>query len=217
MQLQGKKVHFLGDSITEGVGASSGGTCYVAQVAERSGAVCRNYGISGTRIARQTHPSEPASFDLDFCMRVDGMEPDADVVVVFGGTNDYGHGDAPFGVPSDRTPDTFYGALHTLYTALICRYPCARIVVLTPLHRCGEVVSAEKRPGAEGQPLKRYAAAIREVAEEYALPVLDLFAMSGLQPNIPVIQDIYFPDGLHPNDAGHARIAELIVGFLQRL
>lgn len=217
MQLQGKKIHFLGDSITEGVGASSSGTCYVAQVAERSGAVCRNYGISGTRIARQTHPSDPASFDLDFCMRVDGMDPDADVVVVFGGTNDYGHGDAPFGVPSDRTPDTFYGALHTLYTALICRYPQSKIVVLTPLHRCGEEISVEKRPGVELRPLKQYVEAIREAAEYYSLPVLDLFAVSGLQPNVPVIRERDLPDGLHPNDAGHARLAELIVRFLQQL
>lgn len=28
-------------------------------------------------------------------MRVDEMDDDADIVIVFGGTNGYGHGDAP--------------------------------------------------------------------------------------------------------------------------
>lgn len=217
MQLQGKKINFLGDSITEGVGASCPAARYVDRVAARSGAICRNYGISGTRIARQTRPSDPATFDLDFCMRAADMDPDADVVIVFGGTNDYGHGDAPFGVMSDRTPDTFYGALHTLYTSLLVRYPFSRIIVLTPLHRCAEVRSPEKPADRQSLPLKQYVEAIREVAEYYALPVLDLFAGSGLQPNVPVIQMQYFPDGLHPNDAGHQRIAESIVQFLRSL
>ena len=47
---------------------------------------------------------------------------DADGVVVFGGTDDFGHGDAPIGTPSDRTYDTFYGACHVLFSKLIEKY-----------------------------------------------------------------------------------------------
>ena len=217
MQLQGKKINFIGDSITQGAGASCEQARYVDRVAEFSGALCRNYGISGTRIARKLHPVGPDDFDLDFCMRVDTMDADADAVVVFGGTNDFGQGDAPMGAISDRTPETFYGALHTLLSSLLCRYPRGRIIVLTPLHRCAEDFSVEKQPGVENLPLKRYVEAIREVAEYYALPVLDLYAMSGIQPNVPVIKEMYLPDGLHPNDEGHRRLAELIVGFLKHI
>ena len=64
---------------------------------------------------------------IDYCRRYKTMDPDADIIVVFGGTNDFGHGDAPLGEMSDRTVDTFYGALHTLYTSLITRYPEAPI------------------------------------------------------------------------------------------
>ena len=60
------------------------------------------------------------------------------VVAVFGGTNDYGHGDAPVGSFEDRTPDTFYGALHYLYSGLKEMYPKATIFVMLPLHREGE-------------------------------------------------------------------------------
>lgn len=91
------KVIFLGDSITEGVGASSGANKYVNKVAEFCKAEVKNFGVSGTRIARQTTPSEYILFDYDFQMRVEVMSKNVDKVFVFGGTNDYGHGDAKIG------------------------------------------------------------------------------------------------------------------------
>ena len=212
MHLQGLKINFLGDSITEGAGASAQSQCFVSVLGRHTGAEVRNYGIGGTRIARRHVPHENPRYDQDFCQRVPLMAPDADAVVVFGGTNDYGHGDAPLGTMADRTPDTFYGALHTLYTSLLTRYPDAIILVITPTHRLQEDV-----PDSNGLPLKAYVDAIREVAEAYSLPVLDLYATSGLQPGVPAIQARYMPDGLHPNDAGHARLADRIQKALERL
>ena len=209
MELKGKKINFLGDSITEGVGASEYAHCYVEQFAAATGAVCRNYGIGGTRIARRRVPYDNPIFDQDFPSRVPEMDPDADVVVVFGGTNDYGHGDAPLGEMSDRTVWTYYGALHVLFTALIEKYPTAQIVILTPLHREDE----EKRTPI----LKPFVDATRQVAEYYSLPVLDLWANYGIQPRIPVMKNMYVPDGLHPNDAGHAILANKLRAFLEQL
>ncbi|MBQ9393273.1 MAG: SGNH/GDSL hydrolase family protein, partial [Oscillospiraceae bacterium] len=65
--------------------------------------------------------------------------------------------------------------------------------------------------------LRPFVDAIREVAEYYALPVLDLYAMSGLQPCVPTIMERYVPDGLHPNDAGHEILARRIGAFLSAL
>ena len=209
MELKGKKINFLGDSITEGVGASEYAHCYVEQFAAATGAVCRNYGISGTRIAKRRVPYENPEFDRYYASRVPEMDPDADVVVVFGGTNDYGHGDAPLGEMNDRTVWTYYGALHVLFTALIEKYPTAQIVILTPLHREDE----EKRTPI----LKPFVDATRQVAEYYSLPVLDLWANYGIQPRIPVMKNMYVPDGLHPNDAGHAILANKLRAFLEQL
>ena len=209
MELKGKKINFLGDSITEGVGASEYARCYVEQFAAATGAVCRNYGISGTRIAKRRVPYEIPEFDRYYASRVPEMDPDADIVVVFGGTNDYGHGDAPLGEMNDRTVWTYYGALHVLFTALIEKYPAAQIVVLTPLHRDDE----EKRTPT----LKPFVDATRQVAEFYSLPVLDLWANYGIQPRIPVMKNMYVPDGLHPNDAGHAILANKLRAFLEQL
>ena len=216
MELSGAKINFLGDSITFGHGTSAESKRFTNRIAAEQGAICRNYGISGTRIARQKAPPQCPDFDLDFNLRMADMDSDADAVVIFGGTNDFGHGDAPIGSMEDRTCDTFYGALHTLYANLIVKYPTAKIVILTPLHRCNE-----DNPRGDGNKqtdvgvLRDYVQVIRQVAEFYALPVLDLFAISGLQPRVPAIQQRYIPDGLHPNDAGHQILADLLVRYLR--
>ena len=212
MELKGKKINFLGDSITEGVGASSPDKCFVSVFAEKTGAICRNYGIGGSRIAKQKVPSENPRHDMYFSSRVEDMDADADIIVVFGGTNDYGHGDAPIGEFTDRTPDTFYGGLHYLMSGLIEKYPEAVIVFATPLHRGGDTNSRDGRPN-----LKGFRDMILEVAEYYSIPVLDLWSMSGISTNSKTIVETYIPDSLHPNDAGHVILADRIIGFLQAL
>lgn len=216
MELKGTKINFLGDSITEGAGTSSHDKMFTMLIEREYGAICQNYGIGGTRIARQK-TATVEKWDRDFISRVPEMDNDADVVVVFGGTNDFGHGDAPLGTMSDRTPYTFYGALHCLYTALTEKYPDVPVVILTPLHRLNEdSPKGDNKPEPVGT-LKEYVNIIREVAEYYSFPVLDLYKESGLQPKVPVIQQKYIPDGLHPNDAGNEILAHKIARFLETL
>ncbi|MDD6051157.1 MAG: SGNH/GDSL hydrolase family protein [Clostridiales bacterium] len=212
MELHGLKINFLGDSITEGHGTSAEEKQFTSLIASQYGAISRCYGIGGTRLARQHKPSENPRHDLDFPSRVAEMDTDADVIAVFGGTNDFGHGDAPFGTFSDRSADTFCGALHVLFTSLLEKYPEATILVMTPLHRSGEDV-----PNMHGRVLKDYVDMIRRAAEYYSLPVLDLFAESGIQPAVPVMKEKYMPDGLHPNDAGHAILTDRIAKFIMNL
>jgi len=212
MNLQGLKINFLGDSITEGHGCSSVEKQFTSLIAEQYGAITRCYGIGGTRLARQTKPSENPRHDLDFPSRVKEMDPDADLIVVFGGTNDFGHGDAPFGAFSDRTADTFCGATHELFTSLLNKYPEATIMVMTPLHRASEAI-----PNMHGKVLKEYVDVIRQAAEYYSLPVLDLYATSGIQPGVPVMMEKFMPDGLHPNDAGHVILTNKIARFIESL
>ena len=212
MDFRGFKINFLGDSITEGVGVSYPQNRYTDVFARKYGPITvRNYGISGTRIARQIHPTKDhPEWDLDFCLRVKTMDPDADLIVVFGGVNDFGHGDAPFGIETDRTPQTFIGACHTLLRTLIERYPTATVVMITPLHG-----TVEERPGKH--PLKDYVNVIRKVAAAYSVPILDLYSESGIQPKISAQKKAYLPDGVHPNDAGAERIANRLAAFLHRL
>lgn len=216
MQLEGKHIIFLGDSITEGSGASCSETCFVKIFQQLSKSIVYNFGKCGTRIARQQKPYPIAEFDKNFIDRIDTMPDYADVVVVFGGTNDFGHGDAPLGCFDDRTDNTFYGACHTLLSKLITKYPTAEIIVITPLHRVSEddTKNAANLPCA---PLKRYVEIEKEVANYYSIPVLDLWSVSGLQPKNIVNHTTYFSDDIHPNDNGHNRIANRLYNFLHTL
>lgn len=216
MKLEGLKINFLGDSITEGVGASSADKIYHALVKKEAGlAEARNYGISATRFALQQNPQNECPDRWSFCERFAKMDDDADIVVVFGGTNDYGHGNAPLGKFEDRTPDTFYGACHTLFSGLVKKYLGKPVVIMTPLHRTHEMrKTGDAKPEPVGT-LKDYVDIIREVAEYYSLPVLDLYRISGLQPEIDVIKSTYMPDGLHPSDAGNRVIADKLLRFLE--
>ena len=222
MKLEGLKINFLGDSITFGVGASNPDAVYHAILKrEVNLAEARNYGISGTKIAIQKGTLEKPKDDYidvnSFCERFEQMDDDADVVVVFGGTNDYGAGDAPIGTFADRTPDTFYGACHYLFSGLVKKYLGKPIVIMTPLHRLDEDRSSCPNKNADSKPLRVYVNIIREVAEYYSLPVLDMYANSGIQPELKEIRDAFVPDGTHPNDAGYALIAQKLKRFLEQL
>ena len=118
MELKGLKADFLGDSITEGVGASSIDKVWWKVLEKETGIIARGYGVGGTRIARQQSASANERWDHDFNERMLEMDKDADIIGVFGGTNDYGHGDAKIGNPSDTDPYTFYGGLNNLIEKL---------------------------------------------------------------------------------------------------
>ena len=217
MELKGSVINFLGDSITEGVGASCRENGFVDVLRRQYGLkAANNYGISGARIARQQEMTENRS-DRDYCMRVSEMDRNADAVVVFGGTNDYGHGQAPLGVWEDRDPHTFYGACHFLMDSLLTLYTGKPVLIVTPLHRLNE-----DDPRGDGKPLsvaplKTYYEILLRCAAYYALPVLDLYATSGIQPQNAICRQRLCPDGLHPSDEGHRLIARRIAQALKEL
>lgn len=117
-----RKAIFLGDSITEGVGVSDESKTYWSLVGKALNLQVKHYGVSGTRIAPQLVEINK-DWSESFIDRAKIMDKDADIVCVFGGTNDYGHGDLPIGKLGDTLPVTFYRALHTLFTYLYQTYP----------------------------------------------------------------------------------------------
>ena len=89
---------------------------------------------------------------------------------------------------------------------------------MTPLHRCNEDnLKGDGNKEIDVAPLSIYVDIIKEIALYYSIPVLDLFAVSGIQPRVPIMQNLYCPDGLHPNDEGHKLIASRLKGFLNAL
>ncbi len=207
MELKGKRITFLGDSITEGWGTSDARFRYDNVLAEKAqlGSIFTD-GIGGTRIAYQRRASDDPRRDLYFCGRAAALDLSGDVIVVFGGTNDYGHGDAPFGTAEDKTPDTFCGAVGWLMRFLRGRYPASKVVFMTPMRRQGGGVPSP----VTGKTLAEYADAIVKAGERYGVEVLDLYNTLGVDPDNEDDRARYTIDGLHPNDAGHELIAEAL-------
>lgn len=218
MNIKGKKIAFLGDSITSGVGTSSLKKVYWKVIERKTGAVCSGFGISGTRIAKQIVADPDAVHDrMHFITRIDKIDKNTDIIMVFGGVNDFAHGDAPLGKMSDRKDDTFYGACHLLYERLVESFPKADIFIITPLH-CAEEDNRYNAVGFKSNiKLSDYVNIIVEVASYYSLAVLDLYKISGIKPSIKVHREMFMPDGIHPNDAGNEKIANKIIAFLSSM
>ena len=215
MNVKGFKVNFLGDSITEGVGVSDQNNRYdnrIAKILEFS--ANNNYSISGSRLAHQSYPSEKPRYDLCFCGRAYDMDTTADMVVVFGGVNDYIHGDAPFGEIGDTVPSTFCGGVYFLMNFLRETYGDKPIIFMSPArcflrHQVDDLIpSVHDAKRVPGKPLIDYVDVIIETAKQFDIKVLDLYRNLGVDPHIPEQFKKYTTDGLHFNDEGHKLIAQ---------
>lgn len=208
------KINFLGDSITEGAGASCAEEKYVNVVGRLLGCEVRNFGVGGTRIARQTVPSEVGIYDEDFLKRSEKMPFDADMVFVFGGTNDYGHGDAELGSIDSDNVYTFCGAVNVLVEKLSKKYGKEKVCFILPLHRYDEGnLYGEGNKKKAGFSLSVYVETLICLLMQKNVAFLDL------RQHFPIPQtntgDAYTVDGLHPNPLGHRLIAEKIVEYIQ--
>lgn len=209
-----KKINFLGDSITQGAIAEREEWRYSALVAAHFGAEECNFGVGGTRIAKQRNKT----FDYDdneFMRRAVLLPKDADFTFVFGGTNDYGHGDAPLGTFEDRDEYTFYGAFRLLAEYMKNTFG-EKLCYILPLYRYAQ----EDPHGEEGQKktpvgtLKDYIEAERKVLNAYQIEYLDLSDVF-YEPRTKENADIY-ADGLHPNMKGHRLLADKIIEYLEK-
>lgn len=225
MNIHGFKVNFLGDSITEGTGVTNLADC---RYDNRLAVMCQlsavnNYGIGGSRLAHQIHPSAIPRFDLCFCGRAFNMDTSADMVIVYGGVNDYIHGDAPFGEMGDTTPATYCGGVYFLMNYIRQNYKNKPVIFMTPARCYLEGLVDDLLPSkhdekvTEGKPLLDYVDVIIETAKQFDIPVLDLYRNLGLDPHDPDCYKTYTIDGLHFNDEGHAIIAEKLKEFIDSL
>ena len=108
-KLSGLKWNVLGDSITSTDYANKR---YWEYISDEIGIEVINYGISGSRIAVSQGHDQP------MCIRYSNMN-DADIITVFGGTNDFSS-NVTLGDITSTDTQTFYGALNVLCKGLIC-------------------------------------------------------------------------------------------------
>lgn len=204
----GKCVNCLGDSITFGV--NNDGVSWADMLAELIPfRAVRKYGVCGSTISRYAGRND------SFCERYAGMTSDYDLLILFGGVNDFNHS-LPLGNMESREQNMFYGALHEIITGLFLKQPTSEILCVTPIKSfCIEKGYPHwNKKNEAGYKLVDYRNAIIDIAEYYSIPVLDLFMTSGMTPDHEAIKQIYLSDGLHPTKEGYQRIARKIAAFI---
>ncbi len=198
-----KKWDAIGDSITA-LNVYQGEVQNLTQLSP-----INSYGIAGTSITAVNKSDTNA-----ICNRIDNIDHSANIISIFGGTNDWAT-NKPLGNKNSTSVTTFYGALKTMITKIKAENPKAKIMMFTPLQRNSHAQGQPAGMGANlyGYTLIDYANAIKDVAQANNVPVLDLYNVSGI-----TVQNIdqYTKDGLLPNDVGFQMVSKVISAFIDK-
>lgn len=136
-----------------------------------------------------------------------------DYITILYGTNDF-TGGVPIGDDGSVATSQYKGALRHSIETILTAYPSIRIVLLTPIYRFwkenGTVTDSDSYE-ISGLKLVDYVEAVTDIADEYKLPVFNLYNSLGIN---KINRTTFLADGVHPIEAGLERIGESIASRL---
>ena len=121
---------------------------------------------------------------------------------------------------------TYRGRINKALDYVKRMYPKKQIVLLTPIHRAEFYANDSNWQPREdytnlcGEYIDAYVQSVKEAGNLWAVPVIDMNALSGLYPLMDEHAQFFKSasnDRLHPNDEGHRRMAMTLVYQLQIL
>lgn len=137
-----------------------------------------------------------------------------DICVIHYGTNDFASGN---GIAIDNDSDyddynTLCGALRYSIEKLLGAYPKLRIYVSLPVYRYwiaddGTITYAETYLNKNNKTLPEFVEALRNVAIEYSLPIIDGYYCLGIN---KINASMFLADGTHHNAVGRERFGRFI-------
>ena len=212
----GKKITCIGDSITAGSGTTKTYWSILDEILDPESMT--GMGVAGSCVSAT---SDYMTSNSPLISRYTSI-PASDIITIYMGTNDYGH-ETPMGTINDTEDISFYGALNVIIPGIKNAHPDAQLVWITPTHRygfgtskiLGTAFTYDYIPNGRGHSLGDYVSAIKDVCKKNSVPVIDLFDLSGMDPSLSEVRSAYMPDGLHPNAAGHEKIAAIIAKSLK--
>jgi lysophospholipase L1-like esterase len=204
---KGKKINYLGDSITLGAYTDGVAQRYTNVVATMTESESINLGVSGTLIGGNSSAA--------FCNRLYTLDLEADALIVFGGTNDYWTANALGEIKSTNKEETC-GAVNYIIDYWQTNCPKKPIAFILPFNQYFKSKDCEWNNGYGT--LQDYCNAIKSVCERKGVPVLNLYSESGMNMAFNETQrTLYSADGVHPNMNGHYVIARKVADFLSKL
>ena len=199
----GKKITFLGDSITCGVGATNTTTeRYSTVLSTMLGATENNMGNSGWVIATGGERNSQLQ-------NISKIPTDSDIVIVMLGTNDQNLGKSTqykLGNDGDTTTTTEWGAAEAMCKQLaeMFKGTDTKVIICTPPIQKG--YSNDKKNSA-GYSLRDISNVLMTCARRNGLLYADLN-------NCGYLTDSDMDDVLHPNTSGHNKIAQYLAKYI---
>lgn len=167
-----------------------------------------NLGIGGSSYGRY--------WDQAFVDRYKEIPQDTDIIVIMGGTNDgFAASEKELGSLEEKAPRTFYGDVDELMRGLKTDYPSAKIIFVTPLPNILHDYLRSEREYL--LPQRVFADAIKELAAEHEIDVIDLYNSNILDTHDTEVISCYMPDGVHGNQDGYQILAEHIAAEMIRI
>lgn len=235
-QWSGKSVAYLGDSMTDPRN-SSANVKYWNVLEDEMGIKPYVFARSGYEWKRLLSKAEE--------MR-DSVGDKINAVIIWCGTNDFNH-NVPLGEFFSERMDsvnhngkmklrkhrslemndsTFAGNINRVMSYLKENFPDRQVIIMTPIHR-GYANFSEKNVQPDenyandlGLYIEDYVHMLRQAADVWAVPLIDMYSLSGIYPNFD--SNIRYiskkdTDRLHPNNEGHRRIARTMQAQLMAL
>lgn len=173
-----------------------------------------NYGISSSCLADDSGSS--AVSGIRNIINHSDDNKNSDVITLCFGTNDWYYG-VELGTITDTNTDTYWGAFNTAISQIRNDNPYAEIIVLSPIWRTdvynnGGSGTAPYYKNKSGVTLAQYVEEIEKMCSANSVRFVDLYSNSGIRPQTV---SLYTSDGLHPNQQGHIRIANLLSGVFE--
>ncbi|MBE6654395.1 MAG: hypothetical protein E7608_02915, partial [Ruminococcaceae bacterium] len=211
----GKTITVVGDSITAGTGGTAE-TKYVAVLGKLLGATIVNKGQSGATMTTEAYGTAGNHLTSQL-EKLINTDYNTDYLLVALGVNDWRMADRgptiKLGTLGGTDTTTIYGAFNVAMRALSEKYSGTDIKVFfaTPTPAFYEGTLSDDVMNKEGYTAADVCRAIKETAALYGIPVVDMHSLVGFT---DANAERFLMDTVHPNEAGHERIAEIWADFL---
>ncbi len=223
--LNGKKMLFMGDSITYGLGDSPSyldeyGLAWAGRIARETGAVVTNAGVSGASISYLSAEVASSGTKNDgwgwiYDQFSANKSTSFDVVVMHGGVNDARY-EREIGEISDSTDsavlkaniDTYAGGLQYLFDSVTKNYPNADLFYILNHHLDGH-------SKGNASDMSAYFEKAKVLCEQYGIHLINLYDNEELNEELDPLSTTYLEDTLHPNSAAYDLITPYIIKELE--
>ncbi len=210
--LYGKKMLFMGDSISygsgDGVSPFRTGRAWAGRIADRTGAIVTNASVSG---AKASFISGDDTAKWLYTQFDQNKKEQFDIVVMHGGVNDARHNrqigkilDSDNETELNNAKGTYVGGLQWLFYNVKKSQPNAKLFFIANHHLDGHSTGNAKN-------MAPYFDMAKKLCEKYGIIFIDLYNNKELNDKLETTTTKYLPDTLHLNAAGYEIITPYIL------